>query len=253
MNELKDFKEKTQLNNSNNGKSEKKFLAGPQTRKEEFLFTLRVLTQFIKGFRALHFIGPCVTVFGSARFGEDNKYYSIAREIGKELGNIGFSIMTGGGGGLMEAANRGAKDAGGLSIGCNIKLPKEQKPNIYLDKWIEFEHFFVRKVMLIKYSYAFVVMPGGFGTLDELFEALTLIQTKKMSNFPIVLMDKAYWKQLIKLFDTMENEKAISSLDLDLLLITDSVEEAINHIQQNAVKKFGLIRKPSVLLREKVI
>ena len=242
MNELKDFKEKTQLNNSNNGKSEKKFLAGPQTRKEEFLFTLRVLTQFIKGFRALHFIGPCVTVFGSARFGEDNKYYSIAREIGKELGNIGFSIMTGGGGGLMEAANRGAKDAGGLSIGCNIKLPKEQKPNIYLDKWIEFEHFFVRKVMLIKYSYAFVVMPGGFGTLDELFEALTLIQTKKMSNFPIVLMDKAYWKQLIKLFDTMENEKAISSLDLDLLLITDSVEEAINHIQQNAVKKFGLIR-----------
>jgi uncharacterized protein (TIGR00730 family) len=124
----------------------------------------------VRGFRALHFVGPCVTVFGSARFKEDHAYYGLGREIGRELARAGFTVMTGGGPGIMEAANRGAREAGGLSIGCNIELPAEQKPNPYLDRWITFRHFLVRKVMLVKYSYAFVALPGGFGTLDEIFE-----------------------------------------------------------------------------------
>ena len=164
-------------------KSEIKFLDGPQNRWKDFKFAFSVLSQFIKGFRTLHFVGPCVTIFGSARFTEDHPYYIQARAIASKVALLGFTIMTGGGPGIMEAANRGAKDVGGRSVGCNIVLPKEQSHNPYLDVWVNIKYFFVRKNLLIKYSYAFIVMPGGFGTLDEYFEALTLIQTKKLSGF----------------------------------------------------------------------
>ena len=154
---------------------------------------LRAGRDFIRGFRALHFVGPCVTVFGSARFDEHHRYYAMAREVGGALAGLGFTVMTGGGPGVMEAANRGAREAGGRSVGCNIELPFEQEPNPYLDRWVTTEYFWVRKVLLFKYSYAFIVLPGGFGTLDELTEALTLIQTRKILQFPVVLMGRDYW------------------------------------------------------------
>src|SRR3954447_10656899 len=140
----------------------------------------------MRGFRLLHFVGPCATVFGSARFTEDHRYYKMARELGGRLARAGFTVMTGGGPGIMEAANRGAKEAGGYSVGCNIELPREQKPNPYLDRWVTFRDFGIRKLMLIKYSYAFIVLPGGFGTLDEFFSTATLIQTEKIEDFPLV-------------------------------------------------------------------
>ena len=157
---------------------------------------LRIFAELVRGFRALHFLGPCITVFGSARFEEGNPHYELAREMGRRIGRMGFTVMTGGGPGVMEAANRGARDVGACSIGCNIALPQEQEPNPYLDRFIEFEYFFVRKLMLVKYSYAFVVLPGGFGTLDEVFEVATLIQTRKIESFPCVLMGLDYWAPL---------------------------------------------------------
>lgn len=236
-------------------KEERYFLEGPHSRQKELWFAFKIFLEFVKAFRTLHFVGPCVTVFGSARIKEGHPYYDLARNVGKELSNIGFTVMTGGGPGIMEAANRGAKDVDGRSIGCNILLSTEQRPNPYLDKWVLFDHFFVRKVMLIKYSYAFVVMPGGVGTLDELFEALTLIQTKKISDFPIVLIGKAYWLAQIEQLKLMAKEKTIDEKDMDLLLITDSVEEAIKHIDLNAVVKYGLkkqkARKANIFLGEK--
>lgn len=216
-----------------------KFLEGPQRRWEEFRFSFSVLTEFIKGFRALHFAGSCVTIFGSARFKEDHPYYQTTRELSAAIAKLGFTIMTGGGPGIMEAANRGAREAGGRSVGCNIVLPFEQKHNPYLDKWVNIKYFFVRKTLLIKYSYAFVVMPGGFGTLDEYFEALTLIQTKMLSQFPIVIFDKAYHKEIIEHIELMKLKGTISPEDLDLCLFTDSVDEAVKHIE-NAITRFGL-------------
>lgn len=233
---------------------ERYFLEGPRSRMEEFRFTVEVLFEFIKGFRAFHFVGPCVTVFGSARIAKDHKYYQMAYEIGKRLSEIGFTVMTGGGPGIMEAANRGAQEAGGRSVGCNIILPQEQDPNPYMDKWVTFKYFFVRKTLLIKYSYAFVVMPGGAGTMDELFEALTLIQTKKISNFPVVIMGTGYWKNLKELIDDFVINKTISEEDVKLFLLTDSVDEAIEHIKKNAIDKFKLVKKvytPSRILGEK--
>ncbi|MEY4361428.1 MAG: hypothetical protein RL391_734 [Actinomycetota bacterium] len=197
----------------------------------------------LRGFRRLHFVGPCVTVFGSARVREGDAEYELAREVGGALSRIGFTVMTGGGPGVMEAANRGAKEAGGHSVGCNIELPHEQMPNPYLDISVDFSYFFVRKVMLVKYSYAFVVMPGGFGTVDELFEALTLIQTGKVSNFPVVLMGTEFWGPLLQQLDEMADEGLISPGDLDLLLTTDEIEEAIHHITENSVERFRLYRK----------
>lgn len=212
----------------------------------------RIVREFLRGFRVLHFVGPCVTVFGSARFAEDHRYYQLARQVGSQLSKIGFTVMTGGGPGIMEAASRGAKEAGGYSIGCNIMLPLEQEPNPYLDHVLTFKYFFVRKVMLVKYSYAFVVMPGGVGTMDELFEAVTLIQTKKIQNFPVVLMGTEYWQPLDRLLKRMAKAGTIDKTDLSLLLLTDSVDEAIDHIQKYAVQQFGLRRvpRPSRLLRE---
>lgn len=230
---------------ANEANEEQVFLEGPHSRKWELFFAFKILIEFVKGFRGLHFVGPCVTVFGSARFKEDHPYYQQAREVGAELTKIGFTVMTGGGPGIMEAANRGAKEAGGRSVGCNIVLPMEQSHNPYLDKWVNINYFFVRKVLLSKYSYAFVVMPGGMGTLDEFFEAITLIQTCKMKKFPVVLLGKEFHRKLYEHFEFMAKEGTISQEDLDLFLFTDSVEEAMHHIEKYAVKGFGFkkIRK----------
>jgi uncharacterized protein (TIGR00730 family) len=204
------------------------FLAGPRARLTELWRAIRIFGELMRGFRALHFVGPCVTVFGSARFAEDHVYYRMAREVGGRLARLGVTVMTGGGPGIMEAANRGTKEAGGHSIGCNIKLPMEQQPNPYLDKFVEFRYFFVRKVMLVKYSYAFVVLPGGFGTLDELFEALTLVQTRKIESFPIVLMGVEYWAPMIDFIrGTLVHQATIDPQDPDLLTVTDDPAVAI--------------------------
>ena len=218
-----------------------RFLEGPQRRSAELTRAVGIFFEFMRGFRALHFVGPCVTVFGSARFNEHHPYYELARRCGFELAKAGFTVMTGGGPGIMEAANRGAKEAGGRSIGCNIQLPKEQKPNPYLDQWITFRHFFVRKVMLVKYSYAFVALPGGFGTLDEIFETTTLIQTAKISSFPLVLMVKEFWRPLLEfLADRMVKEQTIDPTDLDRLIVTDSAQEAVKQITDIAMGQYGL-------------
>ena len=222
---------------------EEEFFAGPQSRWKEFKFVVKVAVEFIKGFRTLHFIGPCVTVFGSARFEESDKFYQLAVRVGERISEMGFAVMTGGGPGIMEAANRGAKNVGGKSIGCNIILPFEQHPNPYLDKWMNFKYFFVRKVLLSKYSYAFVVMPGGFGTLDEFFEALTLIQTKVMRRFPVVLFCSDFHEHLYEYIKHMAEYGTINKEDLDLFLLTDSVEEMEEHIRKYAISHFGLKRK----------
>ncbi|MBX2844077.1 MAG: TIGR00730 family Rossman fold protein [Flammeovirgaceae bacterium] len=222
-------------------KDERRFLEGPHRSYNEFLSAFKIFKEVIMGYRKLSDLGACATVFGSARFKEDNEYYQMARAIGGELSKAGFNIMTGGGPGIMEAANRGAKDVGGLSIGCNILLPQEQEPNPYLDKWIDFNYFFVRKFMLMKYSYAFVVCPGGFGTLDEVYETLTLIQTKKIREFPVVAMGTEFWKHL-KDFNrrSLLGNKTISESDLDLVYMTDSPEEAVAYISETMVKKYGV-------------
>ena len=206
------------------------YLEGPQSREHELGFAWRVFRQLIKGFRTLHFVGPCITVFGSARFPETHKYYIAAREFGKRISEQGFTTMTGGGPGIMEAANRGAFENNGVSVGCNVQLPFEQKPNPYMQQSITFEHFFVRKVLLKKYSYAFIIMPGGFGTLDEFFETLTLIQTKTMTQFPIVIFGTEYHKDLIEYCQYLVEAGTISEADMKLVLLTDSIDEAMQHI-----------------------
>jgi uncharacterized protein (TIGR00730 family) len=231
---------------------ERRFLEGPHDRGSEFLRALRIFREYMKGFRKLHFVGPCVTVFGSARFSEDHPYYTLTREMGRRISAEGFTVMTGGGPGLMEAANRGARDDGGRSAGCNIILPLEQKPNPYMDTFVEFKYFFVRKVMLAKYSYAFVGMPGGFGTLDELFEIATLIQTGKIRDFPLVLMGVDYWEPLLDfLRDTLLALGTVEAADIDRFYLTDSPEDAITTIREVAIRKFGLhyARKRSSRMR----
>jgi uncharacterized protein (TIGR00730 family) len=226
------------------GEADQVFLEGPAGRRFELFRALRIFMEIIRAFRMLHFLPPAVTVFGSARFEENHVYYRAAREMGTRIGKAGFTVMTGGGPGIMEAANRGARDVGARSVGCNIILPSEQDPNPYLDKWMEFRYFFVRKVMLVKYSYAFVVFPGGFGTMDEIFETATLVQTGKIRNFPIVLMGKAFWQPLVDFMrDTMVKEGTIGQQDLDRLLLTDSPDEAMEYIMDAAVNRFGLSRR----------
>jgi uncharacterized protein (TIGR00730 family) len=222
--------------------ADKIFLEGPRSRFAEFCTLLRVMRDFLHGFRILHFVGPCVTVFGSARVKSDDPHYELAREMGAAIARLGFTVMTGGGPGIMEAANRGAKEVGGRSVGCNIELPFEQVSNAYLDRCVRLHYFFVRKALLVKYSYAFVVMPGGAGTLDELFEALTLIQTGKIKNFPIVIMCTDYWKELIGFIEKMAERGKIGPSDLRLIFATDSVDEAIAHIRSKAIESFGLKR-----------
>src|SRR5258705_12341170 len=218
------------------------FLEGPRSRIAEFCTLLRVMRDFLRGFRVLHFVGPCVTVFGSARIQLTDTHYELARKMGAAIARLGFTVMTGGGPGIMEAANRGAKEAGGSSVGCTIELPSEQPANAYLDRCVRLHYFFVRKALLVKYSYAFVVMPGGVGTLDELFEALTLIQNGKIKNFPVVIMGTDYWRQLIDFIEQMAQRGKISPSDLNLIYATDSVEEAIAHIRSKAIERFGLRR-----------
>jgi uncharacterized protein (TIGR00730 family) len=217
-------------------------LEGPHSRFDELFTLFRIMADFLRGFRVLHFVGPCVTVFGSARIKPGAPEYELARKMGSGIARLGFTVMTGGGPGIMEAANRGAKEAGGSSVGCNIRLPFEQEPNEYLDRCVTLYYFFVRKMLLVKYSYAFVVMPGGAGTLDELFEALTLVQTHKIRDFPIVVMGTEYWRELIDLLVKMARLGTISPTDLDLVYITDSVEEALDHIRRKTIEPFGLKR-----------
>lgn len=236
-------------------RSEIRFLEGPQSRFGEFKYTLSVVGEFIKGFRALHFVGPCVTIFGSARFKEDHPSYVQARELSARIAELGFTIMTGGGPGIMEAANRGAKDVGGRSVGCNIELPHEQFQNNYLDKSVNIKYFFVRKLLLIKYSYAFVVMPGGFGTLDEFYEAITLIQTRKIEMFPIIIFDQEFYKKIVEHNEIMLKAGTISPEDENLYLVTDSIDEAIQYIREKSIAAFGLKymkpRKPFLPFFEK--
>ena len=217
-------------------------LEGPHGRFRELWLVLRATREFISGFRVLHFVGPCVTVFGSARSGEESPYYALGREVGRRLATLGFTVMTGGGPGLMEAANRGAREAGGRSVGCNIRLPVEQAPNPYLDRVVTCRHFFVRKVLLFKYSYAFIALPGGLGTMDELFEALTLIQTRKIEHFPVILIGSTYWEPFVDLLHRMVVMRTIDEADLNLLLVTDDLDEVVAHLEQNAVQQFGLRR-----------
>jgi uncharacterized protein (TIGR00730 family) len=219
------------------------YLEGPQSRSFELKFAWKVFRQILAGNRALYFLGPCITVFGSSRIKEDNPYYAIAREFGKRITQMGFTVMTGGGPGIMEAANRGAYEQGGKSVGCNILLPMEQKPNRYMQKWITFDYFFLRKAMLLKYSYAFIAMPGGFGTLDELFNTLTLIQTKSITRFPVVLFGKSFYEPLVEMIRKMVLEETILTEDLDLLLITDDVEEAMNHINAYIAGNYDIMKK----------
>jgi uncharacterized protein (TIGR00730 family) len=212
--------------------AEKAFLRGKRTRHEDLESAVTMFLEVLRGFESMDFEGPCVTVFGSARFEKGHPYYQLARDMGRALAEAGYAVMTGGGPGLMEAANRGARDAGGLSLGCNIKLPKEQKPNKYLDKFIEFEHFFVRKVMLVKYSSAFVVMPGGYGTLDEAFEVATLIQTGKLERFPIIGLGGKFWFDLRKFArETLIVEGVIDPEDIKFVHPVESVEEAMSFLE----------------------
>ena len=207
------------------------YLEGPKSRSYELRFAWKVFMEFIRGFRTLHFVGPCITVFGSSRFKETDFFYEKAREFGKRIAGIGFTTMTGGGPGIMEAANRGAFESGGMSVGCNIQLPFEQKANPYVQTALTFEHFFVRKTMLVKYSYAFVIMPGGFGTMDEFFETITLVQTKTISQFPIVLFGKDYYKDLMETIEVMAKHGTIAIEDMKLVLLTDDLNEAMDHIR----------------------
>jgi uncharacterized protein (TIGR00730 family) len=194
--------------------------------------SLRILGEFVEGFDALASVGPAVSVFGSARIKSSHRYYRQARELARMLAEAGYGVITGGGPGIMEAANRGCQEGGGLSIGCNIELPMEQGLNPYVDLGVEFRYFFARKVMFVKYADAFVIFPGGYGTLDELFEALTLIQTQKVQDFPVILMGTDYWSGMIDwIRASLLAEAAINPADVDLLRLTDDPKEAVKIIQ----------------------
>ena len=194
----------------------------------------KIMSEFVEGYERMSKIGPSVSIFGSARTKPENKYFQIGQEIARKLATLGYGIITGGGSGIMEAANKGAHEVGGKSIGLNIDLPFEQNHNPYIDAEhnLEFDYFFVRKVIFVKYSQAFVVMPGGFGTLDEMFEAITLIQTKKINNRPIVLVGKSYWEGLIEWLKKamLEYEQNISPDDLNLFILVDTADDAVQYI-----------------------
>ena len=213
--------------------NDKKFFETERTIADEIRDSHKALSDLWQGVSAFEKIKNCVTVYGSARFKEGHPYYELARNMGKALAENGFTVMTGGGPGIMEAANRGAKEGGGLSLGCNIILPFEQKLNPYVDKKVEFEFFFTRKVILRKNSVAYVLMPGGFGTMDEIFEVLTLIQTGKLPARPVVCLGKQYWQHLgTFLKETMLEVGTISQEDMELALVTDKITEAIDYIKK---------------------
>jgi len=200
--------------------------------------TLRILSEFVEGFDALAQVGPAITVFGSARTAPGDPTYELARAIGRRLAEAGFAVITGGGPGVMEAANRGCQEGGGLSVGCNIELPHEQGTNAYVDLGVEFRYFFARKVMFVKYADGFVILPGGLGTLDELFESLTLIQTGKVRLFPVVLVGRSYWTGLLDwMRDTMLQAGTIGELDLGLFHVTDDPDEVIDYIKTHRAEE----------------
>ena len=222
---------------------DRSFLSGPKSRLRELTTIFRVSWDFIKAFRCLHFAGPAVTIFGSARTKPGTTYYELARTMGSECAKLGFTVITGGGPGIMEAGNRGAHEAGGRSIGVNIELPFEQHINPYVDRSVDMHYFFTRKTILVKYSYAFIVLPGGAGTMDEMFETMTLIQCGKLRNFPIILMGKDYWQPLMDFVYKMAEAGTISPEDPELIFFTDDPKEAIAHLQRHAVRQFGLRKR----------
>lgn len=232
---------------------ERAFLAGKRDRGADLESAVRVFLEILRGFEFFDVPGPCVTVFGSARFAEDHEYYRLARDLGRRLAEAGYVVMTGGGPGVMEAANRGAKEAGGLSLGANIILPHEQAANPYLDKYLEFDHFFVRKVMLVKYSCAFIVMPGGFGTLDEVFETITLMQTDKIHDFPVIAMGTSFWDPLLSFVRALVDKATISPEDVNLVKVTDSIDQALAWIGESTCRqpekaKAGGDKKPGKII-----
>jgi uncharacterized protein (TIGR00730 family) len=209
---------------------ESDLLRGPDDLLADFDRAVSVFNEFVHGYRTLYKLGSTVTVFGSARFPDGHHYYRLGRELGRALAAAGFTVMTGGGPGVMEAANRGAREAGGYSVGCNIRLPVEQEPNPYLDRVLTFDFLFVRKVMLIKYSSGFVFLPGGFGTMDELFETLTLIQTGKLHAFPCVALGRAFWRPLLDVaLERLYDAGTITPGEVELQLV-DSAAEAVEVI-----------------------
>ncbi|NNE30663.1 MAG: TIGR00730 family Rossman fold protein [Saprospiraceae bacterium] len=230
---------------------EGRFLSGPRSRLKELGFAIEVFFQFIRGFRKLHFVGPCITVFGSARFKDGHPHFELAEKVGAAIAKAGFTTMTGGGPGIMEGANKGAFEAGGRSVGCNIVLPYEQDPNKYMQTWVDFDHFFVRKVLLLKYSYAFIILPGGWGTMDELFETLTLIQTGIIEKFPVVVMGKEYFAPLLAWITKMVEEGTISEEDLEYVVVTDEIFDAMEHIKKFIRQNYKIKRKKSWWLFER--
>jgi uncharacterized protein (TIGR00730 family) len=213
--------------------AEKAFLAGRRSREADLESVVRIFLEFVRAYESFDFDQPCVTVFGSARFEEGHRYYDLAREIGAGLARAGYAVMTGGGSGVMEAANRGAREAGGLSLGCNIALPREQQPNAYLDRFIRLDHFFVRKVMLVKFSSAFVVMPGGFGTLDEAFEIATLMQTGKLEHFPLIAVGSDFWDPLIEFArSTMIEQGTLNRDEARFIHRADTAAEVVRLIRR---------------------
>ena len=230
-----------------------RFLRGPDRRRRELRQAASVFREMIGGFRALHFVGPCVTVFGSARTQEDSPYYRMGMEVGGALADAGFTVMTGGGPGIMEAASRGAKEAGGRTVGCTIRIDEEEDANAYLDTCKEFNYFFVRKVMLVKYSYGFIVMPGGYGTLDEVFETATLVQTRKIEDFPIVLMGTEFWQPMLGFMEeTLVAQGMIDPEDFAAITVTDDAQEAATLIRNAAVRRHGP-RFTDVLRRNRLL
>lgn len=227
-------------------------LSGPSSRIRDLSTLFHVARDLVRGFRALHFAGPCVTIFGSARTQPGSRYFEMAREMGDACAHLGFTVVTGGGPGIMLAGNQGAFEAGGKSIGVNIELPFEQSLNPFVQGSVTMRYFFTRKVVLVKYSYAFVILPGGAGTLDEMFETMTLIQTGKLKRFPIILMGKDYWQPLMDFVYRMAEEGTISPDDPELIFFTDDIEEAKAHLQRHAVRQYGL-RKKKVPLPMKIL
>ncbi len=227
------------------GADDRDFLAQARTLAKERRRLERIHAEFARAFKALYPVGPAVTVFGSARFKEDHPYYKLARAVGAELAGAGFATLTGGGPGIMEAANRGAHEAGGASYGLNIILPQEQAPNPYVDKSIEFRYFFTRKVCLVKYSCAFVVMPGGLGTLDELFEAATLIQCEKIGPFPLVLVGEKFWDGFRKWGEYMMRLGVFGRQEIGFGRITDSPRDAVSLILRGLPREVRKRLKPS--------
>lgn len=218
-------------------------LSNTGSRFHNLTTLFNVSLDLLRGFRALHFAGPCVTIFGSARTQPGTRYYELARKMGEACARLGFTVVTGGGPGIMQAGNQGAFEAGGRSIGVNIELPFEQHLNPYVQGSVTMRYFFTRKVVLVKYSYAFIVLPGGAGTMDEMFETMTLIQTGKLKVFPIILMGKDYWQPLMDFVYQMAEAGTINPDDPELIFFTDDVEEASAHLQRHAVRQFGLVRK----------